>query len=313
MKVVVTGGAGFIGTHIVKVLLDSSHQVKVIDNLSRSNKDNLDSRAEFVQKDVADPSLVEDLTGWEAVIHLANYIIVPESVEKPVEYAENNVVGTIKMLESMRTAQVKKIIFSSSATVYGDSNKLPLTEETPLGVQTNPYGATKIAMESFISVYNRLYDFDVVHLRYFNPFGPFEDHKPETHAIPNFIRATLKKEPIPLYWKGEQIRDFIYIEDLASAHAAVLETKGLEVFNVGSETGTKIKDVLNIIFDIVGYKVEIQDLGERFGDAYASYASSEKLMSKTSWRPQTTLRNGLVKTIDYFRNRVLNYQSKTNE
>lgn len=302
MKVVVVGGAGFIGSHINKALLDADHKVKVIDNLSRSSRDNLDTRAEFVQMDTSSPDLVRELEGWDAVIHLANYIIVPESVEKPVEYAENNVVGTVKLLESMRKADVKKIIFSSSATVYGESTKLPLTEDSLLGVQTNQYGASKVAMEAFISVYNKLYNFDVIHLRYFNPFGPFEDHKPETHAIPNFISATLKKEPIPLYWSGEQIRDFIYVEDLASAHVAVLETKGLEIFNVGTETGTKVKDVIDAIFDIVGYKVEIKDLGSRAGDVQATYASSQKLIQKTNWTPKTSLRDGLIKTIEYFKN-----------
>lgn len=300
MKVVVTGGAGFIGSHINKVLLDAGHQVKVIDNLSRATKENLDKRAEFVQMDISSPELYKELVGFDAVIHLANYIIVPESVENPVEYAENNVVGTVKLLESMRKAAVRKIIFSSSATVYGDGAALPLKEDSPLGVQTNQYGASKVAMEAFISVYNKLYNFDVIHLRYFNPFGPFEDHKPETHAIPNFIRATLKKEPIPLYWNGEQVRDFIYVEDLASAHVAVLETKGLEIFNVGTETGTKVKDVVETIFEIVGYKVEIKDLGQRTGDAHATYASSQKLIQKTAWRPKISLRDGLAKTIEYF-------------
>ena len=304
MKVVVAGGAGFIGSHINKVLLDAGHQVKVIDNLSTSTKENLDRRVEFVQMDVASADLAKELSGWEAVIHLANYIIVPESVEKPVEYTENNVVGTVKLLESMRQAGVKKIIFSSSATVYGESKTLPLTEEAPLGTQTNQYGASKVAMESFISVYNKLYNFDVVLLRYFNPFGPYEDHKPETHAVPNFIVATLKKEPIPLYWNGEQIRDFIYVEDLARAHVAVLETKGLEIFNVGTETGTKVRDVLETIFDIVGYRVDIQDLGSRPGDTRATYASSQKLQQKTPWRPQTSLRDGLVRTVDYFKNKA---------
>mgnify|MGYP001612233881 CR=1 FL=1 len=301
MKVVVTGGAGFIGSHINKALLDVCHQVKVIDNLSRATKANLDERAEFVQTDISSPELSRELQGYDAVIHLANYIIVPESVENPVEYAENNVVGTVKLLESMRKAGVKKIIFSSSATVYGDSADLPLKEDSPLGVQTNQYGASKVAMEAFISVYNKLYNFDVIHLRYFNPFGPFEDHKPETHAIPNFIKSTLKKEPIPLFWNGEQVRDFIYVEDLASAHVSVLETKGLEIFNVGTETGTKVKDVVEAIFEIVGYRVEIKDLGERAGDAHATYASSQKLMQKTAWRPKTSLRDGLAKTIEYFK------------
>lgn len=303
MKVIVAGGAGFIGSHINKVLLDSGHVVKVIDNLSTGFKENVDPRAEFQQVDLSNQAqLTEEITGYEAVIHLANSIIVPESVEKPVEYAENNVVNSVRLLEAMKETGVKKIIFSSSATIYGDSDKLPLVEDSPSGVQTNQYGASKVAMEAFIGVYHKLYNFDTIILRYFNPFGPRELHEPETHAIPNFIKATLNKTDIPLYWKGEQVRDFIYVEDLAAAHAAVLDMKGHQVFNVGTETGTKVIDTVKTIFKLVGYEVPIKDLGQRAGDTNATYASSKKLMKSSSWKPQTTLEEGLEKTIEYFKN-----------
>ncbi len=301
-KVVVTGGAGFIGSHINKVLLDQGHQVRVIDNLSTGFRENIDPRAEFIQMDLASQEeLTKSLSGFDAVIHLANSIIVPESVAKPVEYAENNVVNSVRLLEAMKNAGVKKIIFSSSATVYGDSGKLPLTEDSPLGVQTNQYGASKVAMEAFIGVYHKLYNFDTIILRYFNPFGPNEKHEPETHAIPNFISATLKKTEIPLYWKGEQVRDFIYVEDLAEAHTAVLNLSGMQIFNVGTETGTKVIDAVHEIFKICGYEVTIKDLGERAGDAAATYASSQKLNSVTGWKAKHSLRSGLVKTIEYFK------------
>lgn len=302
MRVVVAGGAGFIGSHINKVLLDSGHEVKVIDNLSTGTKENIDSRVSFEQVDLSDQNAIESsIEGFDAVIHLANSIIVSESVKNPVKYAENNVVNTVKLLEAMKNKKVKKIIFSSSATVYGETDKLPLLEDSPAGFQTNQYGASKVAMEAFINVYNKLYSFDVIHLRYFNPFGPNENHQPETHAIPNFIKSTLKKEPIPLYWKGDQVRDFIYVEDLAEAHVAVLLLNGHHIFNIGTETGTKIIDVVKKIFKLVGYEVEIKDLGERAGDAKATYASSKKIMSETSWRPKTGLDDGLRKTIEYFR------------
>ncbi len=303
MKVVVTGGAGFLGSHINKVLLDQGHSVRVIDNLSTGFKENIDQRAEFVQVDLSNQDeLTKVITGYDAVIHLANSIIVPESIAKPVDYAENNVVNSVKLLEAMKEANVKKIIFSSSATVYGDSGKVPMTEESPLGVQTNQYGASKVAVEAFLGVYHKLYNFDTIILRYFNPFGPNEKHEPETHAIPNFIKSALKKEEIPLYWKGEQVRDFIYVEDLAEAHTAVLNLTGLQIFNVGTETGTKVIDAVNEIIKIVGYEVPIKDLGNRAGDATATYASSQKLKAVTGWKAKHSLHDGLVKTIDYFKN-----------
>ncbi len=305
MRVVVAGGAGFIGSHINKVLLEAGHQVKVIDNLATGFKENVDARAQFEQVDLSDQAAIENsIKGYEVVIHLANSIIVSESVKDPVKYAENNVVNSVRLLEAMKNTGVKKIIFSSSATVYGETDKLPLTEDSPGGLQTNQYGASKVAMEAFINVYHKLYGFDAIHLRYFNPFGPNERHDPETHAIPNFIKATLKKEPIPLYWNGEQVRDFIYVEDLAAAHTAVLEQKGLQIFNVGTDVGTKVSDTVELIFKIVGYRVEIKDLGERAGDARANYASSKKLMDATGWKPKTSLEEGLRKTIEYFKNTV---------
>jgi len=301
MKVVVTGGAGFIGSHIVKILIDKGHEVRVIDNLSRGFKNLVDSRADLQIEDLKNQDNITSLLqGYSAVIHLGNYIVVPESVDKAVEYTENNVVNTVKLLEAMKDAGVKKMIFSSSATVYGEPKELPLREDAPIAIQTNQYGASKVAMESFISTYHKLYDFDVVLLRYFNPYGPNELHDPETHAIPNFIISTLKKEPIPLYWKGEQVRDFIYVEDLADAHTVVLEGAGLEIFNIGTEKGTKVKDVLDNIFKLVGYEVEINDLGERAGDAKATYASSKKIEEAFGWRAKTDLPLGLKKTIEFF-------------
>lgn len=305
MKIVVVGGAGFLGSHINKKLIEAGHEVKVLDNLSRGRRELVDERAKFIQVDLSDQeATAKELLGFEAVIHLASYIIVPESIEKAVEYTENNVVNTVKLLEAMRTAEVKKIVFSSSATVYGDQDKLPLTEDSPLSIQTNQYGASKVSMEAFINVYNRLYGFDVTHLRYFNPYGPNEDHQPETHAIPNFIKAVLKKEEVPLYWGGQQVRDFIYVEDLAEAHVGVLDLSGFNIFNVGTETGTKVIDVVKTIFEVVGYETTISDLGERAGDAKANYASYQRLKSTTGWEPKTSLKEGLEKTVVDFRKRL---------
>jgi UDP-glucose 4-epimerase len=212
MKVVVTGGAGFIGSHVTNKLIEAGHEVTVIDDLSRGFSDFVNQKAKLVQTNISDQGkMAEVLSGQEAVIHLANFIVVPESVEQPIQYAENNILNTIKLLEVMRQQRVGKIVFSSSATVYGDAKTLPLKETDPIGQATNPYGATKVAMEQFISSYHKNWGLDSTILRYFNPYGPNENHEPETHAIPNFITKTLKKEPIPMYWKGEQVRDFIYV------------------------------------------------------------------------------------------------------
>ena len=206
----------------------------------------------------------------------------------------------MNLLESMRKANVKKIIFSSSACVYGTPEKLPIKEDAPTHPD-NPYGASKASIEAFLQSYTRVFNFDSIILRYFNPYGPGENHDPETHAIPNFIKATLAKKPIPLYWQGEQIRDFIYIDDLVQAHVDVLNQEGYKIFNVGTETGIKVKDVIEEIFKIVGYKVPIDDLGSRPGDVVANYASSEKIKKTVDWRSKVALHDGLKRTIDYYR------------
>lgn len=300
MKILVTGGAGFIGSHISRMLLDQGHQVVVYDNLSTGRIENLDKRSLFIQGDLAnEPLLTSTLNGNDAVIHMASSIEVSESVKHPLSFTENNVLGTIHLLESMKKAGVKKIIFSSSACVYGTPKKLPIDESASLAPD-NPYGATKVSMEAFISSYFKTDGIEATILRYFNPYGPGEMHDPETHAIPNFVKSALEKKPIPLYWKGEQIRDFIYIEDLARAHISVLDLSGWNVFNVGTEKGVKVADVVKTLEDILGYKLEINDLGERAGDVRANYASSKKLRKETKWKPRYSLREGLEKTVKWF-------------
>jgi UDP-glucose 4-epimerase len=185
--------------------------------------------------------------------------------------------------------------------VYGNPTKIPITEDDPIGIQENPYGVTKISMEQFCTLYNRLFGFDVIILRYFNPYGPGELHSPETHAIPNFVKSALGKKSIPLYWKGEQIRDFIYIDDLAEAHVLPLNLTGLHIYNVGSETPSKVIDVVKKIFEILGYDVNIDDLGARKGDVPHLVASASKIKKELNWKAQVNLDEGLRRTIEFYR------------
>jgi len=304
MKVLVTGGAGFIGSHVVKSLVKSGHEVVVLDNLVKGHKESVDPKAKLIVGDIADSQKAEEaLVGVDAVIHMAGLIVVPDSVRDPILYSKNNFLGSIKLMESMRKLGVKKMIFSSSATVYGTPKSLPITEEASVHPD-NPYGASKAAVESYMQTYNAVYGFDSIILRYFNPYGPGEDHDPESHAIPNFIKNTLAKKPIPLYWQGKQIRDFIYIDDLVQAHIDVLNLTGYQVFNVGTEKGVLVKDVLEEIFKIVGYSLPTQDLGKRLGDVEANYASSAKIQKTIGWRAKINLKEGLEKTIDYYKSKI---------
>lgn len=304
MRVCVTGGAGFIGSWVTRTLLAEGHDVTVIDNFSKGFRALVPEGARLVEGDLRDERLTEWLRGHDAVIHMAAYIEVARSVEEPLDFAENNIMNSVRLLDAMHRAGVGKIVFSSSATVYGIPRRLPIREEDPLGTQSNPYGASKVSTEAFVATYNQLYDMDALILRYFNPYGPNEMHEPETHAVPNFIKSVLAKKPIPLYWKGEIIRDMFYVEDLAKAHTAVLGLKGLNYFNVGSETGTKMIDLVREIMDIAGYEVPIEDLGERAGDIAAHYASSAKIAAATGWRAEVGIREGLERTVEWFRSRA---------
>ena len=328
MKVLVTGGGGFIGSHIVEQLARSGYEVVVYDDFStnqRNTSGEIRDAVTVIEGDVRDSKLLlESLSGVDAVIHMASFISVEESVLDPLKYMENNVLGTASLLTAMREAGVKKIVFSSSATVYGEPKSLPITEDFPLSA-ANPYAASKIASEAICESFVGTDGFDVTILRYFNPYGPGEEHDPETHAIPNFIKAALSQgglegregseglEKIPLYWNGEQTRDFIYVEDLAAAHIAVLgqgsrvmgqEKGSFRVFNVGSESGVKIIDVVNVLSDILGYTVEVEDKGERKGDVMKNYASSAKLKQATGWEAEVELEEGLRRTVEWFKSRI---------
>jgi UDP-glucose 4-epimerase len=302
VRVLVTGGAGFIGSWVTRVLLHEGHEVTVLDNLSKGFRALVPDGARFIEGDLNDEDRLPGwLRGHDAVIHMAAFIEVGRSVQEPLVFAENNIMNSVRLLESMHRAAIGKIVFSSSATVYGTPQSLPIRETDPLGAQSNPYGASKVSTEAFVATYNQLYGMDAIVLRYFNPYGPNEMHEPETHAIPNFIRAVIEGRRIPLYWKGEQVRDFIYVEDLARAHTAVLGLKGLDYYNVGSDTGSKIIDVVREIQSIGGDTQPIEDLGERAGDVLATYAWSEKLKQATGWRAQVSLHDGLERTYEWFR------------
>ncbi|OGD92293.1 hypothetical protein A3E14_03210, partial [Candidatus Curtissbacteria bacterium RIFCSPHIGHO2_12_FULL_41_13] len=283
------------------LLLESGYQVVVLDNLSHGFRQNVDKRAKLIVGDIRDSRKTKEaLKGIDAVIHMAGLIVVPESVADPVKYYDNNVLGAVNLLECMRDVGCRKIIFSSSACVYGTPDKLPIKEDAAVHPD-NPYGATKAAIEVYLQTYHQIFNFDTIILRYFNPYGPGKMGKPITHAIPNFIKATLAKKPIPLYWKGEQIRDFIYIDDLARAHIDVLKLSGFNIFNIGTEKGIKVKDIVEEIFKIVGFRVPIADLGKRPGDVPANYASSAKLKKAVGWKAKVSLPEGLKRTIEYYK------------
>jgi UDP-glucose 4-epimerase len=299
MHVFVTGGAGFIGGWVCTALIGEGHQVTVFDTVPSENQAVHSIVGDLRDKDL----LLLSLIGHDAVIHLAAKTLVPESVEQPQLYFDVNLVGGQNLLEAMRSLGIKKIVYSSTAAVYGSPVKVPIEEDDPK-FPINPYGATKYAFEHCLHAYHKCYGIDVTMFRYFNPFGPDEDHEPETHAVPNFIKATLEDRPIPLYWNGEQERDFFYVGDLAEAHVMGLHQNGFHTYNLGSGTSIKIIDLVHAIFQIIEHETEIQDLGVRAGDPPRLMANIDKVKRELGWEPKMPLMEGLEKTVEYFRSRM---------
>lgn len=304
MKILVTGGAGFIGSNIVKLLCDSNHEVVVFDNLSEGYKEAVDRRASLIEADLKDrDDIKKALKGVEAVIHMAASIEVAESVEQPEKYFNNNVVNGMNLLEEVRLAGIKKLIFSSTAAVYASGVEIPIKEEAEK-LPTSPYGTTKLMFEKMLFTYYKCYNINSTALRYFNVYGPWKKKHEESLVIPNFMRAVIQDKKVPLYWQGKCIRDFIYVEDIARAHLAPLEQKGFHVYNVGTESGTSVIDLLKMIANVAGKKYEVDDLGKREGDQLKTIADVSKIKKELGFEAKTSLEKGLRKTYEWYINNL---------
>lgn len=306
MQVLVTGGAGYIGSHTVKELLRAGYKVTVLDNLSRGHAvvARLLPQAEFVWGDIANQELVGELLrsrGITAVLHFAALSIVGESVADPAVYYQNNVVKGLALLEAVREAGVLYFIFSSTAAVYGEPVQMPITEEHPLA-PTNPYGATKLAFEEALRWYGAAYGLRWLALRYFNAAGADpegllgEDHRPETHLIPAVLQAALGlREAVAVFGTdyptpdGTCIRDYIHVTDLAVAHVLALEALAAGhppgVYNLGNERGVSVREVIETARRVTGREFRVVEEARRPGDPAVLVASSRRIKAALGWRP----------------------------
>jgi UDP-glucose 4-epimerase len=303
MRVLVTGGAGYIGSVITAQLLAEGHEVVVVDDASSGFADAVPPGAEFHELPITglDPVLGD----WaiEAVIHCAAKSLVGESVENPATYWRNNVVGTVALLDSLRAFGIGRIVFSSSAATYGEPDEQPIKEGAPTR-PTSPYGATKVAVDLALTDYARAYGIAAVSLRYFNVAGALhttggqsygERHAVETHLIPNAMRAAMGTgKPLTLFGTdyptadGTCVRDYIHVVDLSDAHLRALSvgSPGEHVIlNLGSGTGYSVRQVLDTIRDVTGREVPVVEAGRRAGDPAVLIASNEKAAASLGWRP----------------------------
>jgi UDP-glucose 4-epimerase len=299
MKILVVGGAGYIGSVCAELLLDKGHTVSIFDNLSEGHRAAVDPRAQFVEGDLKDRQLIETTLSKQrpdAVMHFAANALVGESMLNPSKYFRNNVASGLNLLDAMVAAGVRKIIFSSTCAIFGPPEKLPIDETTPKQ-PINPYGESKLAFEKILRWYDQIHGVRFVVLRYFNAAGASakfgEDHRLETHLIPNVLKVALgEKENVEVFGTdyetpdGTCIRDYIHIIDLAQAHILALGASQSDFYNLGTGGGASVREVIDSCRKVTGRKIDVVEKPRRPGDPPRLIASSEKIKRDLGWKPQ---------------------------
>lgn len=299
MNILVTGGAGYIGSVTCELLLDAGHKVVVFDNLERGHRAAVDKRAEFIEGDLREKdsifSAMQDVRP-DAVMHFAAYALVPESMEKPAIYFRNNIVGGVNLVEAMHVAGVARIVFSSTCATYGIPETVPIHEKLPQR-PSNPYGESKLAFEKILKWYNEIHGMQTVFLRYFNACGATEkfgeDHDPETHIIPIVMQCALgQREKVFMYGDdydtpdGTCVRDYIHIIDLAQAHILAVESDVSGPFNLGNGSGYSVRQVVETAREVTGREIPAETAARRPGDPDTLVACADKARDVLGWDPK---------------------------
>jgi UDP-glucose 4-epimerase len=306
----VTGGAGFIGSHIAERLLELGNEVRVLDNFSTGRRENLSSFAddvEVIEADIRDePSVVRAVSGVDVVFHEAALASVPRSVADPASSNEVNVRGTLNLLMASRDAGVRRFVYASSSSVYGNTPELPKREDMAPSAES-PYAVSKLAGENYCRVFSLLYGMDCISLRYFNVFGPRQDPGSEYAAVvPLFVTALLEGRAPTIYGDGEQSRDFTYVANVVDANMLALSADGVggEVFNVACGSTGTVNELLAALQDIVGTSVPADYRDPRPGDVKHSFADVGKAVKLLGLDPRVGFEEGLRLTVDWYRSQA---------
>ena len=300
MKLLVTGGAGYIGSIVARHLLEAGNEVVILDSLERGHREAVPAGALLVVADLLDPAAVGEVVadGFDGVLHFAALALVSESVSHPERYWRTNVGGTLNLLEAMTDAGVPRLVFSSTCAVYGQPDEVPIPETAPPR-PINSYGASKLAVDEMIGQFSSAHGLGAVSLRYFNVAGAHgelgEDHEPETHLIPNILRAALGQNPhVQIYGTdyptpdGTAVRDYIHIDDLAAAHLLALEAARSgehQIFNLGNGSGFSVREVIAATEKVTGAEIPTREADRRPGDPPMLVAASDKIRSQLGWKP----------------------------
>jgi len=314
MKILITGGAGYIGSFMVKTAIDKGYEVVVVDSLEKGYKDAVDSRAKLYVGNLLDKEFVSKVFSenkFDAVIHFAGYISMGESMENPYIYFQNNVSSSLNLMEEMVNTKTNNLIFSSTAGVYGNPIELPISEDHPKNPE-NPYGESKLMVEKLMLWYQKTYGLSSVALRYFNASGASldgklgENHDPENHIIPNVIKAILRGENFKLFGTdyntkdGACVRDYIHVIDLVEAHVLAIEKltrdKGMSVYNVGTGNGYSNREIIETVKKISGKDFQVEEVARRSGDADTLIADVSKIKKELGFEPKYSDLEMIIKT-----------------
>ena len=299
-KILVTGGAGFIGSNLVDTLIDRSHEVFVIDNLSTGNLSNLNPRATFYQQEITNPlNDIFDKFKFDYVFHLAAQINLRRSIREPANDAFTNILGSLNIIENCARTKVKRIIFSSTGgAIYSPDQPLPFTEES-LAKPESPYGLAKLTVEKYLEIFHKIYDLQYTALRYSNVFGPRQDTKGEAGVIAIFIEKALKNEDITIFGDGTQTRDFVYVNDVVAANVLALEQEIDGIYNVCSNVQYSVNEIAKIILDKMTTTSKIVHTTSIPGEMLHTLLNAQKLQEK-GWKKQWLITRGIEETIKYF-------------
>ncbi|WP_163099329.1 NAD-dependent epimerase/dehydratase family protein [Peribacillus alkalitolerans] len=301
MSVLITGGAGFIGTFTKKALKEHGYDIVLVDNFVTGNRNNIDEDDVLIEKDIREDDLFDSLKdrGIESIIHLAAQTSVPDSVNDPLYDESENIEATIKMLMVAKKLGVKKFIFASSAAVYGNNPACPLKESERL-YPTSPYGISKMTGEQYVQVLCNQYGIEPVILRYANVFGPKQSNEGEGGVIKIFIDKIIKNDTLQIFGDGGQTRDFIYVEDIAFAHLQALQSPG-GLYNVGTNTEVSVNELVDILKKVSQKDLNVEYGAPREGDIYRSCLDNTEISQKFDWQPKFTFEEGLKKTYEAFK------------
>ncbi|MBN1581191.1 MAG: GDP-mannose 4,6-dehydratase [Anaerolineae bacterium] len=307
MKVLVTGGAGFIGSHVVDTIVEAGHQVAIVDSLWKQGggrMENVNPGAAFYKIDIRDKALADvfEAEHPEVVCHLAAQHSVKISADDPIHDAQVNIVGLINLLQCCTRFGTRKIVFTSSGAIYGTVGQVPIDEESPKNPQS-PYGITKMAAEHYLRFWKDVHGLDFTALRPGNVYGPRQDPTGEAGVIAIFVGRIIAGEPVRIDWDGDQQKDYVFVQDVAQANLLALDHGGGESFCIATGNRTSVNALYQKLTDIVGNKVEVIRAPRRQGDIYLSYFDCTKAKEQLGWVPEMGLDEGLRLTVAFFQSK----------